>query len=216
MRWKFSSSANLPAIQKCCNQHCTSKTEASARCTVILKYLQKDEIFVVRRCAGEPKRNQMVSTWSFSELNRVVLNSRKNLKTLKDSTYILKVEDDNSHFFHSFIFIFANNAKIHDRLLYWAPLTYKTKNKHTLHSMIHTNTFFLKSGWGVTSLEFIFSRFCFGFVIGCNISLEILGSKGFNFLIIISSLTWKVKFCIIKNQSIFLLIINERVRLPLK
>ena len=117
-------------------------------------------------------------------------------------------------FFHSFIFIFANNAKIHDRLLYWAPLTYKTKNKHTLHSMIHTNTFFLKSDWGVTSLEFIFSRFCFGFVIGCNISLEILGSKGFNFFIIVSSLTWKVKFCIIKNQSIFLLI-TVRVE-PLK
>ena len=157
----------------------------------------------------------MVSTWSFSELNRVVLNSRKNLNTLK-STYSLKAEDDNSHFFISLFFIFANNAKIHDRLLYWAPLTYKTKNKHTLHSMIHTNTFFLKSGWGVTSLEFIFSRFCFGFVIGCNISLEILGSKGFNFLIIISSLTWKVKFCIIKNQSIFLLLKNERIRVPLK
>ena len=127
-----------------------------------------------------------------------------------------KAEDDNSHFFIPLFFIFANNAKIHDRLLYWAPLTYKTKNKHTLHSMIHTNTFFLKSGWGVTSLEFIFSRFCFGFVIGCNISLEILGSKGFNFLIIISSLTWKVKFCIIKNQSIFLLLKNERIRVPLK
>ena len=121
---------------------------------------------------------------------------------LKESTYILNVEDDISHFFIPLFFIFANNAKIHDRLLYWAPLTYKTKNKHTLHSMIHTNTFFLKSGWGVTSLEFIFSRFCFGFVIGCNISLEILGSKGFNFFIIISGLTWKVKFCIIKNQSI--------------
>ena len=29
-----------------------------------------------------------------------------------------KAEDDNSHFFIPLFFIFANNAKIHDRLLY--------------------------------------------------------------------------------------------------
>ena len=135
VRWKFSS-ANLPAIQNKMLQS-TLHLQDGGLCKMYCHF----EIFTERRnfrrttVRGEPERNQMVSTWSFSELNRVVLNSRKNLKTLKESTY-------NSHFFHSFIFIFANNAKIHDRLLYWAPLTYKTNNKHTLHSMIHTNTFF--------------------------------------------------------------------------
>ena len=128
---------------KCCNQHCTAKTEASAGCIVILKYIFSERrnfrrTTVCRRARTKPDGLDLKLFGAKSCCSQFQEES----ENLERITLYSKSWGWQLSFFHSFTFIFANNAKIHDRLLYWAPLTYKTKNKHTLHSMIHTNTFF--------------------------------------------------------------------------